>query len=107
MVIYFSFFNRPTETNETIILKPAPNSALNINGRKQVEKTGIKGRIGKDIIQTISQQNPTDIKAHYSNQPNQYLAYLMSKNPDCFTKESGYCKCDSLVFIPSFKNDKK
>ena len=107
MVIYFSFFNRPTETKETMILNPAPNSALNINDRRQVEKTGIKGKSGKDIIQTIFQQNPTDIKAHYSDQLNQYLAYLMSKNPDCFTKESDYCKCDSLVFIPSFKEDKK
>jgi len=107
MFIYFSFFNRPTETNETIILKPAPNSALNINGRKQVEKTGIKGRSGKDIIQTIFQQNHTDIKAHYSNQPDQYLAYLISKNPDCFTKESKICHCDSLVLIPTFKKDKK
>jgi hypothetical protein len=107
MVIYFSFFNRPTETKETMILNPAPNSALNINDRRQVEKTGIKGKSGKDIIQTIFQQNPTDIKAHYSDQLNQYLAYLISKNPDCFTKESDYCKCDSLVFIPSFKEDKK
>jgi hypothetical protein len=107
MVIYFSFFNRPTETKETMILNPAPNSALNINDRRQVEKTGIKGKSGKDIIQTIFQQNPTDIKAHYSDQLNQYLEYLRSKNPDCFTKESDYCKCDSLVFIPSFKKDKK
>jgi hypothetical protein len=106
MFIYFSFFNRPTETNETIILKPAPNSALNINGRKQVEKTGIKGRSGKDIIQIIFQQNHTDIKAHYSNQPDQYLAYLISKNPDCFTKESKICHCDSLVLIPTFKVEK-
>lgn len=106
MVIYFSFFNRPTETNETIILKPAPNSALNIIDRRQVEKTGIKGKSGKDIIQTIFQQNPTDIKAHYSDQPNQYLEYLISKNPDCFTKESKICYCDSLVLIPTFKVEK-
>ena len=106
MVIYFSFFNRPTETKETMILNPAPNSALNINGRKQVEKTGIKGRRGKDIIQIIFQQNHTDIKAHYSNQPDQYLAYLISKNPDCFTKESKICHCDSLVLIPTFKVEK-
>lgn len=102
--IYFGFFNEQTETKE---LSPTPNSELSINDRKQVEKIGIKGRSGKDIIQTIFQQNPTDIKAHYSDQINQYLEYLRSKNPDCFTKESDYCKCDSLVFIPSFKNDKK
>ena len=102
--IYFGFFNEQTETKE---LKPTPNSELSINDRKKVEKIGIKGRSGKDIIQTIFQQNPTDIKAHYSGQINQYLEYLRSKNPDCFTKESDYCKCDSLVFIPSFKNDKK
>lgn len=102
--IYFGFFNEQTETKE---LKPTPNSELSINDRKKVEKIGIKGRSGKEIIQTIFQQNPTDIKAHYSDQMNQYLEYLRSKNPDCFTKESDYCKCDSLVFIPSFKNDKK
>jgi hypothetical protein len=102
--IFFGFFNEQTETKE---LNPTPNSELSINDRKQVEKIGIKGRSGKDIIQTIFQQNPTDIKAHYSGQINQYLEYLRSKNPDCFTKESDYCKCDSLVFIPSFKNDKK
>ena len=102
--IYFGFFNEQTETKE---LKPTPNSELSINDRKKVEKIGVKGRSGKDIIQTIFQQNPTDIKAHYSGQINQYLEYLRSKNPDCFTKESDYCKCDSLVFIPSFKKDKK
>lgn len=102
--IYFGFFNEQIETKE---LKPTPNSELSINDRKKVEKIGIKGRSGKEIIQTIFQQNPTDINAHYSGQINQYLEYLMSKNPDCFTKESDYCKCDSLVFIPSFKNDVK
>jgi hypothetical protein len=102
--IYFGFFNEQTETKE---LNPTPNSELSINDRKKVEKIGIKGRSGKDIIQTIFQQNPTDIKAHYSDQIKQYMEYLRSKNPDCFTKESDQCKCDSLVFIPSFKKDKK
>ena len=118
IVIYFGFFNDPeirhidnspevTEQTETKELKPTPNSELNANDRKRVEKIGIKGRSGKDIIQTIFMQNPTDIKSHYADQVNQYLEYLSSKNPDCFTKESDICNCDSLVLIPSFKKDNK
>lgn len=129
IVIYFGFFNDPEiryidnspevteqtenkeiketkkEEVETKELKPTPNSELNTNDRKRVEKIGIKGRSGKDIIQTIFQQNPTDIKSHYSDQVTQYLEYLISKNPDCFTKESDICNCDSLVLIPSYKKD--
>ncbi len=127
--IYLLFFNEPeiryyskpsedviehsepketkTEKLESLDLQPTPNSELNANDRKRVEKIGIKGKSGKDIIQTIFQQNPTDIKSHYANQVNQYLEYLISKNPDCFTKDSDICNCDSLILIPSYKKDKQ
>lgn len=94
------------DTPESKELEPKPNSELNDNDRKRVEKIGLKGRNGKDIIQSIFQKNPTDIKSHYEKQVNQYLEYLISKNPDCFSKESDICSCDSLAHIPSFKKDK-
>jgi hypothetical protein len=126
VALYLMFFNKPevekivrknTSTeqperdapkkaqtpNSTDFPNPIPNSELNPNDRRRVAQIGLKGKTGKDIVQSIFRQNPGDIEDHYSNQANQYLNFLISKNPDCFTKDKDVCNCDSLVHIPSFK----
>ncbi len=128
IIVYFGFFNGPeiryTDNSQEVTeetrthevkeeelevkeLEPTPNSELNTNDRKRVEKNGIKGRSGKDIVQTIFRKNPSDIETHYKNQTDLYLEYLISKNPDCFSQVSDKCMCDSLAHIPSFKKDKQ
>ncbi|MBK6483745.1 MAG: hypothetical protein IPG01_11575 [Chitinophagaceae bacterium] len=86
-------------------LEPVPNSELNSNDRMRIERIGLKGRKGKDIIQFIFTYNPNEIQLYYKDQVDLYLEYLIAKNPDCFTKEDDICNCDSLVHIPSFKKD--
>jgi hypothetical protein len=128
IVIYFGFFNdseirhidnspevtEQTETKETKKveienkeLDPAPTEELNSIVRKKIENTKLRDKNAKLIVETIFQQNPNDIQAHYKEQKGSYIKELVKRNNDCFKKENEdfICTCDSLLHIPTYKKD--
>jgi hypothetical protein len=126
IVIYFVFFNKPeirhidnspevteqTETEETENvetetqeLKPTPNDELNSISRNRIENTKLRGKNIRSIIETIFQQNPNEIQAHYKYQREVYIKELVKRNRDCFKQDNEdlIFICDSLLHIPKYK----
>lgn len=95
--------NPEPQKKENQSLNPIPNSQLNPNDLKLLTKQKLKGKAINEIVALIFQKNKNDVANTYSNQLNQYTEEVLKKNNGCFDN-SRICICDSLTYVPIFKN---
>jgi len=124
IVVYLIFFNQdkeiisepippqtvaeqpqPTSDTSQKTLNPIPNGELNENDYRNVAKKVTHSTNVDEVVKTIFNLNPTDIKSSYEGQEEIYKKQLIEKNKDCFEDKNGisYFVKDTLRHIPSYK----
>ena len=90
---------------ELVELNPKPNSELNENDYNIIAKQLNPNTKVEDIVKTIFDKNPTDIKSNYAGQEENYAKHLVKLNKNCFEEKSGiyYFVKDTILHIPSYK----
>lgn len=123
-MVYFLFFNEPEkettiinepqqeqpvqeQSKEAVIqqLNPIPNGELNENDYRNVAKKVTHSTNVDEVVKTIFNLNPTDIKSSYEGQEEIFKKQLIERNKDCFEDKNGifYFVKDTLRHIPSYK----
>jgi hypothetical protein len=90
---------------ELVELNPKPNSELNENDYNIIAKQLNPNTKVEDVVKTIFDKNPTDIKSNYAGQEENYAKHLVELNKNCFEEKSGiyYFVKDTILHIPSYK----
>lgn len=86
-------------------LNPKSNAELNENDYQIIAKQLNYSTKIEDVVKTIYNKNPTDIKNNYTGQEENYGKHLIELNKNCFEENNGvyYFSRDTLLHIPSYK----
>jgi hypothetical protein len=86
-------------------LNPKSNAELNENDYQIIAKQLNYNTKIEDVVKTIYDKNPTDIKNNYTGQEENYGKHLIELNKNCFEENNGvyYFSRDTLLHIPSYK----
>ncbi|CAM3400527.1 hypothetical protein [Empedobacter stercoris] len=105
-------YSEPSEqdmiTIDNILLKPTPNSEVEITELKKMNEKLIKGSKIDSVIAFVLKANPSSINEYYKHQKSDYKKLLLEKNSSSFnitTQDTIYV--DTLKVVPNFNDIKR